>query len=157
LLQVQRDARTRRSGSRRVSICQPSPGRLACTSMPRRVVAVALGALMAVAVLAYTARRPLLTAAGRFLVVEEPPRSAEAIVVLSGSIPDRILEAVDLYQAGLAPRIILTQEGPLPGLAAARARGVTLPEHHEQNISIAEQLGVPSAAITVVRTPAWST
>jgi uncharacterized SAM-binding protein YcdF (DUF218 family) len=121
---------------------------------------IVLGIVLAVgagAALLYGARQPVLTALGRFLLVQEDPRPAQAIVVLSGSIPDRILEAVDLYQAGFAPRIILTQEGPLPGLAALRARGGTLPEQHEENQRVAQQLGVPAAAITLVTTPAWST
>ena len=42
-------------------------------------------------------------------------------------------------------------------MEALRARGVVLQEHHEQNASIAQQLGVPAAAIFVIHTPAWST
>jgi uncharacterized SAM-binding protein YcdF (DUF218 family) len=122
----------------------------------RRTVWIPLAIIVAV-VLAYGARRPLLTAIGGFLIVQDAPRPADAIVVLSGSIPDRILEAVDLYQAHLAPRIVLTREAPLPGLEALRARGITMPEHHEQNRSIAEQLGVPAAALSVMETPTSST
>ena len=117
---------------------------------------VLLGAL-GVGVAAYVGRRALLNAIGGFLIVQDEAHAAEAIVVLSGSLPDRILEAVDLYQAHLAPRIVLTRELPLPGLAALRARGATLPEHHEQNISIAEQLGVPADAILVMPTATTST
>lgn len=98
----------------------------------------------------YAVRQPLLTALGRFLIVQDPIEPADAIVVLSGSVPDRILEAVDLYHAHLAPRIILTRERPLPGLAALRAKGGTLAERHEQNLSIAKQLGVPPQAISVL-------
>ncbi len=105
----------------------------------------------------YMGQTRLLAAAGRFLVVDEPVRRADAIVMLSGSIPDRILEAVDLYHADLAPRLILTKEGPLPGLDALRAKGANLPEHHELNLSVAEQLKVPREAITLITTPAWST
>jgi uncharacterized SAM-binding protein YcdF (DUF218 family) len=107
--------------------------------------------------LAYVARRPLLTAVGGFLIVRDEPHSADAIVVLSGSLPDRILEAVDLYQAHLAPRIVLTRENAPPGLAALRARGATLAEPHEQNLAIAQQLGVPATALAVMPTPTSST
>lgn len=102
-------------------------------------------------------RRQILTRIGEFLVVTDLPRPAGAIVVLSGSIPDRILEAVDLYRAGLAPRIVLTREGPLPGLDELRARGGDIPEHHELNEQIAAQLGVPRSALSVLRPPVWST
>jgi uncharacterized SAM-binding protein YcdF (DUF218 family) len=113
--------------------------------------------LVGAGVAAYASRNALLGTIGGFLVVQDEVRPADAIVVLSGSLPDRILEAVDLYQQHLAPRIILTREQPLPGLAALRARGATLPEHHEQNIGIAEQLGVPPGAIDVMPTATTST
>jgi uncharacterized SAM-binding protein YcdF (DUF218 family) len=122
----------------------------------RRIVWAVLAAIV-IGGLAYAERAALLTAIGGFLVVEDEPHPADAIVVLSGSLPDRILQAVDLYHAHLAPRIILTREPPLPGIAELRARGGTLPEHHEQNLAIAEQLGVPAAAITVIPEPAAST
>jgi len=117
---------------------------------------VALG-IIGAGIAAYVGRSALLSAIGGFLIVQDETHPADAIVVLSGSVPDRILEAVDLYQAHLAPRIILTRETPLPGLAAVRARGATLAEHHEQNISIAEQLGVPATAIAVMPTATTST
>jgi len=113
--------------------------------------------IIAAGIAAYVGRDAVLSAIGGFLIVQDDTHQADALVVLSGSVPDRILEAVDLYQAHLAPRIILTREQPLPGLAALRARGATLPEHHEQNISIAEQLGVPADAIAVMPTATSST
>ena len=124
--------------------------------MRRILVWVVLG-IIAAGIAAYVGRNAVLSAIGGFLIVQDETHPADAIVVLSGSVPDRILEAVDLYQAHLAPRIILTREEPLPGLEALRARGATLPEHHEQNISIAEQLGVPAAAIAVMPTATTST
>ena len=45
--------------------------------------------------------------AGRLLVVADPlPARADAIVIMAGSVPDRVLEVADLYQAGLAPLIV---------------------------------------------------
>jgi uncharacterized SAM-binding protein YcdF (DUF218 family) len=116
-----------------------------------------LGALVLAALVLYVGRRPVLTGIGGFLVVHDEPRPADAIVMLSGSVPDRILEAVDLYKAHLAPRIVLTREFPLPGIEALRARGASMPEHHEENISVAEQLGVPASALAVVPLPVAST
>ncbi|HVN87041.1 MAG TPA: YdcF family protein [Candidatus Binatia bacterium] len=100
--------------------------------------------------LLYVFRQSLLTRAGEFLVIDEGRRPADAIVVVSGSVPDRILEAVDLYHAGLSSRIVLSREGEPPGLDALRAKGATMPERHDLNRSIAEQLGVPPSAIAVV-------
>lgn len=116
-----------------------------------------LVASIAVIATAYAERRPLLTELGRFLIVADPPQAADAIVVLSGSIPDRILEAVDLYQAHFAPRIILTQDTGLPGIEELHARGASLPGNHEQNLSVAHQLGVPPAALTVLPPTVGST
>ena len=88
--------------------------------------------------------------AGRLLVVGDPlPRSADAVVVLAGSIPSRVLEAADLYRAGLAPRVVVTRE-PL-------ARGARLPESDEIAIAALEQLGVPARAIVRLRRRARST
>ena len=116
-------------------------------------IGLALSAVVAVVGL----RRPLLGVAGRFLVVEDPVQPADAIVVLSGSLPDRIIEAVDLYHEGVAPRIVLTRAPELPGLSTLRARGGQLLDHHEQNRSVAEQLGVPASAVSLVPGVAAST
>lgn len=112
----------------------------------RRILALA--AVFALGL--YLAATPLLRAAGHFLVTDEPPQRADAIVVLSGSFPDRILEAVDLYHADLAPLIVLCREPENAGFKQLRERGVVLPRGFELNQSVAEQLGVPAAAIIVV-------
>lgn len=116
----------------------------------RRSLLLVTLAGLSLALLAYGAMRPLLGALGRYLVVDEPRQAAEAILVQSGSVPDRIMEAVDLYQAGLAPRIILSREAPAAGLAALRARGGDMPDRHDMNVAIATQLGVPVEAIATV-------
>ncbi len=123
----------------------------------RRILVAFIVVLIAAVALAYVARRPLLTAVGSFLIEEDTARPADAIVVLSGSVPDRMLEAVDLYRAQLASRIVLTREPVLPGLAVLRERGGNVPEHHEDNLAIAQQLGIPAAAVAVLPTPVSST
>src|SRR6202022_5143995 len=45
---------------------------------------------------------------GRWLVVEDPLDHAQAIAVLSGRMPLRVLEAAKLYRAGYAPEVWLT-------------------------------------------------
>jgi len=102
--------------------------------------------LVAVAALA----RLLLPAAGRFLVVADPPAHADAIVVLAGSYPDRILEAVELYRAGFAPRILICREPDTAAFRRVDELGVKIPRPHDVNRMVAEQLGVPPAAIVVL-------
>src|SRR5262250_127408 len=46
---------------------------------------------------------------GRWLVVEDPLQRADAIVVLSGRMPQRALEAARLYREGYATQIWLTR------------------------------------------------
>jgi uncharacterized SAM-binding protein YcdF (DUF218 family) len=125
--------------------------------MARHFLLAGLLATIAAAALAYATRQRVLTALGSFLIVRDATHPADAIVVLSGSVPDRMLEAVDLYQARLAPRIILTREPVLPGLTVLRERGGNVPEHHEENLMVAQQLGVPAAAIALIPTPISST
>lgn len=132
-------------------------GRRAAAVRRWRVWIVAVVGLVVAGGATYLGRVRMLTAIGAYLIVQDVPQPSDAIVVLSGSLPDRILEGVDLYLVGLAPRIVLTQETPLPGLLALRARGGTMRERHEQNLDIARQLGVPASALAVVSTPAWST
>jgi len=119
----------------------------------RRWVAVACLALLLGAV----AARPLARAAGRFLVETDAPERADAIVVLTGSYPDRILEAAALYNEGWAPRLILCREPENAGFRKLAALGVRVPRLFELNRSVAEQLGVPAAAIAVLDRPAGST
>ncbi len=99
----------------------------------------------------------ILSALGRFLVADQPPEAADSIVVLSGSFPDRILEAVDLYQAGYSREIILCREPENAGFRILRERGASVPRIYENNVSVARQLGVAAEHITVLERSAGST
>jgi uncharacterized SAM-binding protein YcdF (DUF218 family) len=118
-----------------------------------RRLAIAGAVVLALALAAL----PLLAAAGRFLVENDPLQHADAIVVLTGSYPDRIVEAALLYREGWAPRIILCRESENAGFQNLRTLGVHVPRLFELNRSIAEQLGVPGDAIRVLERPAGST
>lgn len=124
------------------------PGRVASTTRRRARLRLAVFSIVAVVAVAL-AVRPLLGAAGAFLVVSDPVQPAEAIAVLMGSA-DRTLDGVELYRAGYAPRLILTKGDPPDGFAALARAGFRLPETHELNVQIALELGVPPDAITVV-------
>ena len=95
---------------------------------------------------------------GRLLVVSDPlPARADAIVVMAGSIADRVLEAADLYRSGVAPRVVVTRERLPRGEMALRARGVRLPESDEQTLAALHALGVPPSATIVLPRRARST
>lgn len=100
----------------------------------------------------------LLPGAGGFLVVRDPlPASADAIVVLAGSLRDRSLEAARLYQQGLAARVVVTRETLPPGAVAAREAGVEIPESDALTRTALTGLGVPPRAIVTLRRRTHST
>lgn len=107
---------------------------------------------------AWVVSRPVvLRAIGAFPIVVDAPISADVIVVLAGSVPDRMMGAADLYLQGWAKRIVVVEETTRPGIEALRARGADIPATHDLNRSVAEQLGVPAAAIEVLGGAANST
>jgi uncharacterized SAM-binding protein YcdF (DUF218 family) len=51
-----------------------------------------------------------LTAIGDFLIARDDLQPADAIVVLAGNSPSRAQHAVELYQAGWAPKVLISNE-----------------------------------------------
>jgi uncharacterized SAM-binding protein YcdF (DUF218 family) len=90
---------------------------------------------------------------GRWLVVEDPLEKANAIVVLSGRIPMRALEAARLYQSGWAPQIWLTH--PNEPTASLAALDIDAPGEDALNAKILQHTGVSPADIHTL-TPAIS-
>jgi len=87
---------------------------------------------------------------GSFLVFEDPLVKADAIVVLSGSMYERELEAVDLYLAGMAPRIYLFREIADSGERELMRRGIKLGRAVDLQVEAMEKVGVPRAAIGIL-------
>ncbi len=99
-------------------------------------------ALLALALLVIATHPWWLTALGRFLVVDQPPHPADAILVLGGGAGEREEWAAELYRQGYAPRVIASGESPhIPG-----------EERTFAEISAAHlvRLGVPAAAIATM-------
>ena len=99
---------------------------------------------------------PLLLAAiatprlGAWLVVEDPLDRADAIVVLSGTMYERQLEAADLYRAGYAPRIYVLREIQDWGEVELQQRGVRYTRIVDVQIDALVKVGVPREVITVL-------
>jgi uncharacterized SAM-binding protein YcdF (DUF218 family) len=102
----------------------------------------------AVRLLAYTAmllfavylfRHPLLRAAGRFLITEDPAVHGDAIYALGGASLERGIEAARLYGQGLAPKVICTSE-VIPSIY--RADGIDRTEAQVTR-DVAIRAGVP--------------
>lgn len=94
--------------------------------------------------------------AGRWLVKEELPPRADALVILMGSFPERVLQAYDLYNDGLSDRIVIVEEsmGPYQNL---EERGVRIETNSEQAVRSLITLGVPADSITLLPGDARST
>jgi uncharacterized SAM-binding protein YcdF (DUF218 family) len=105
----------------------------------RRVLVVALVALSLGSVGCYRL--------GGFLAPEDSLTKADAIFVFAGSRAARPLEAVDLYNAGYAPVIVLTREQEEPAMAILAERGISVPTRFAMTRDLLRQLDVPDSAV----------
>jgi uncharacterized SAM-binding protein YcdF (DUF218 family) len=129
-----------------------NPDNPATVSRPRRralrvLYAVVGGGLILAVVLFF--------GIGRWLVVEDPLVKARAIVVLSGAMPVRAIEAAKLYRDGYAPEIWLTHSTE-PG-ATLKEMGIPFAgeDYYDTRILIRE--GVPAEAIHILEPPIVNT
>jgi uncharacterized SAM-binding protein YcdF (DUF218 family) len=89
--------------------------------------------------------------AGRFLVVEDPIRPADAIIVLGGIRGGRWLEALDLFEEKVAPRIVLSSDRSEGAEFESLKRGVQIPRTADHVRDAMIRLGVPEDAVEVFR------
>lgn len=94
--------------------------------------------------------------AGKYLVRSDELINSDVIVVLMGSGPDRMLEAVDLYKAGYGKKILMVENNQ-PGYDLLEKRGVSLPRDPYLAKSVGMQLGVPEGAFIILPGDALST
>ena len=87
---------------------------------------------------------------GSWLVAEDPLEKADALVVLGGTMYERLLEAVDLHKAGWAPRIYLFREVIDWGEVELIARGIPYPRPIDMQLELLGRLGVEAAALHVL-------
>ncbi len=92
---------------------------------------------------------------GRWLVVEDPLAKARAIVVLSGAMPLRAVEAARLYRSGYTPEIWLTHSTE-PGKALEQMSIPFADEDHYNALVLIHE-GVPAQAIHVLEPPIVNT
>jgi len=92
---------------------------------------------------------------GRWLVAEDPLVEARAIVVLSGAMPLRAMEAGKLYRTGYAPEIWLTHSTE-PG-QTLEAMGIPFAGEDHYNARVLIHNGVPPEAIHVLEPPIVNT
>ncbi len=87
--------------------------------------------------------------AGTWLVKEDIPRHVDAMVMLMGGFPDRVLQAVDLYKEGTAGRLIIVEESMGP-FSKLESRGADIISNTQQAKNSAIVLGIPADSITIL-------
>lgn len=97
----------------------------------------------------FAAWLPLASLLSSYLVVERPLEKADAIVVMSGAADyvERNLKAAELYHKGVAPIILLTNDGQMGGWDNERKRN---PYFVERAQWLLTKNGVPPDAIRIV-------
>jgi len=92
---------------------------------------------------------------GRWLVIEDPLGKARAIVVLSGAMPLRAMEAAKLYREGYAPEIWLTHSAEPAATLGEMGIPFAGEDFYSARVLIHE--GVPASAIRVLEPPIVNT
>jgi uncharacterized SAM-binding protein YcdF (DUF218 family) len=105
-----------------------------------------LGIIAIIFLTVYLFRRPVMRAAGNYLICEDEIQQAEAIFVLSGGPADRAAEAARLLKKGWAKLVVCTGES-VPSLF--EVIGDSTDEADLSRMAL-EQEGVPNAQIIVV-------
>ena len=127
---------------------EPEPKNIAEISKKRRRRAVTLLAVLALLTVAATV---VFRGIGRWLVLQDPLESADAIAVLTGGMPYRATQAAKIYEQGLAPEVWLTT--PLGPGEELRELGVEYRGEEAYNAEILQKLGVPPRSIRVLGEP----
>lgn len=87
---------------------------------------------------------------GYWLVVADPLENAQAIVVLSGGVPFRAMEAASIYRSGRAPEVWITRAISPAREAALAKLGIQFVRGETYNKQVLQKLGVPADAIRLL-------
>lgn len=120
----------------------------------KRPLRWALGFAVALAVLASVLLWVFLSV-GRWLVYEDPIQQAHAIVVLSGRLPDRAMEAAQIYQQDYAPQVWVSQ--PVSPAAELQKMHIAYVGEDFYNQRVLMAQGVPADAIRILMDPSANT
>ena len=94
--------------------------------------------------------------AGTWLVKADNPPHADVMVMLTGSISDRVLQTADLYNEGVASKVWIAEEA-MEASRDLEARGVKLISNSTQVRNAMITLGIPADSITIFPGDAAST
>lgn len=95
--------------------------------------------------------------AGIWLVKEDEPRNADALVILMGSISDRVMWAADLYHENFAHKVIMVETSPISiDIAVDEIDPLTISNTMQSYIDLIS-LGIPADSICILPGGANST
>jgi uncharacterized SAM-binding protein YcdF (DUF218 family) len=94
--------------------------------------------------------------AGTWLVKNDIPKHADAMVILMGNIPDRVLQAADIYNSGNAGRVIIVEES-MGAFKKLEERGAHILSNTIQARNAAVSLDIPADSIIILPGDARST
>jgi uncharacterized SAM-binding protein YcdF (DUF218 family) len=94
---------------------------------------------------------------GRWLVATDALEHARAIVVLSGRMPFRAMEAAEIYRQGWAPEVWLLRDVTDQGDEALAKLGIPHPSEQDYDRQVLERVGVPKEAIRLIEPPTTNT
>lgn len=100
---------------------------------------------------------PILREVASFLIVEDAPKPAAAIVALGGQTPFREMEAARLYRDGWAPLVVIVRGAPSEESRALQDLGIGVGEEWEVRRQVLIRQGVPPSAIVVPKNQAGGT
>ena len=94
--------------------------------------------------------------AGAWLAKEDVPGHSDAIILLMGNFPERVLRVYDTWESGQADRVIIVEEN-MGAFAALKSRGASIVSNSEQAAGSLVALGIPRDNIFVLPGNARST
>ena len=115
----------------------------------KRLWRILILVLVSVALFAFHAA--ILQRMANYLITEDPPRKAAAIVALRGQVPFRELEAAKYYHEGFAPIVILVPNKPLEEARELVRLGVKVTQDWQYGREVLVKQGVPPAAIVIAK------
>ena len=113
---------------------------------------IKLGVVLVILVLAVGSCRK----AGSWLVKADNPPYADVMVMLTGSISDRALQTADLYNEGVAGKVLIVEES-MGSYKALEERGVQIISNTTQTRDALITLGIPADSIVILPGDATST
>jgi uncharacterized SAM-binding protein YcdF (DUF218 family) len=94
--------------------------------------------------------------AGYFLVKDDEIDKSDAIIILMGSIPDRVLTTYDLYNDGFSNKVLIPSDNQF-GCKPLERYGIHIPTSANLSKSALVQLGIADSNIQILSGSATST